>query len=285
MTETIANLALLSTAVTLRCAPGPFAAYLRGLLASLIVPEPSNGRAPVVVSLEVDRRESPRFVGTAEGERFVATDGAADFIRLVLWQLNRLAAHGSDDLLLHTGVVSRGGRAVLLAGDSGSGKSTLVAAMVCHGYDYLSDEMACIDAEGSVRPYPRPLSLRAGSFALFPNLEPRLPDSLDDLRNGSWHLPPDAVRAGCVGGPARIDRIAFIRYRPGMSIDVRPVHSAEALTRLLEQRLPSRLPGSGALRRLGGAMHDVRCFEIGYGSVDQAVDTIGRETGGEAPTS
>jgi hypothetical protein len=277
VTDPTAHLALLSTAVTLRCSPGPFAGYLRTLLAPLIVPEPFNGGPHVVVSLEVDRGESPRFVGTAEGERFVATDGAPDFMRLVLWQLNRLAAQGSDDLLLHTGVVSRAGRALLLAGDSGSGKSTLVAGLVRDGYNYLSDEIACIDVEGSVRPYPRPISLRAGSFAAFPELEPTLPAALDDLRDGSWHLPPDAVRAGCVGGPAKIDRIAFIRYRAGVRVDVRPLHRAEALTRLLEQRLPSRLPGSGALRRMAGGMQDVRCFEIEYGSVGEAVDAIARE--------
>lgn len=274
MTDSIAHLLCLSTPVTFRCTPGPYADHLLELLTALTVSRPSDRSSPVIMSLETDRGDAPRFVGTVDGERFVATDSAPDFVRLVLWQLNRLASQGSGDLLLHAGVVARNGRAVLLAGGSGSGKSTLVARLVLDGFDYLSDEIGSVQANGLIRPYPRPLSLRAGSFTAMPDLAPVLPATLGALREGSWHLPPDAMRAGCVGSAAAIDLIAFVRYQPGASVEARPVRRAEAVARLLEQRLESGLAGGGALRRLAGATNGVRCYEIEFGNLDEAASAI-----------
>ncbi len=63
-------------------------------------------------------------------------------------------------VFVHAGVVGWKGRAIVLPGRSFTGKSTLVAALVCQGASYLSDEFAVLDGRGRVHPYPRPLGLR-----------------------------------------------------------------------------------------------------------------------------
>ena len=77
----------------------------------------------------------------------------------------RVAALAEDRIFVHPGVVSLGGRGLLLPGRSFSGKTTLVAALISEGARYYSDEFAVLDTAGLVHPYPRRLSLRTdGAF-------------------------------------------------------------------------------------------------------------------------
>ena len=58
-------------------------------------------------------------------------------------------------LLIHAGVVERGGQALLLPGVSGAGKSTLCALLASRGWRLLSDEIAMVrPADGSILPHP-----------------------------------------------------------------------------------------------------------------------------------
>jgi hypothetical protein len=64
-------------------------------------------------------------------------------------------------VFVHAGVVSLGGRAVLIPGRSFSGKTTLVRELVLAGATYYSDEYAVLDSRGRVHPFARPLGIRA----------------------------------------------------------------------------------------------------------------------------
>jgi hypothetical protein len=71
-----------------------------------------------------------------------------------------VAYFARDFVFVHAGVVGWRGRAIVMPGPSRCGKSTLVAEFLKAGADYLSDEYALIDNTGSVRAFPRSLSLR-----------------------------------------------------------------------------------------------------------------------------
>lgn len=99
-----------------------------------------------------------------------------DYIHsLVLETLQRrLASH----FLIHAGVVSRGGKGILLVGDAFYGKSTLSLELTRRGYCFLSDEMAAIGRDdGLVHPFPRCLSVRPASAE---HLEFDLPGEIDE---------------------------------------------------------------------------------------------------------
>ena len=52
-------------------------------------------------------------------------------------------------------------------GASGSGKSTLTAGLARAGLGYLTDELAALDlASGQLLPYPKPITVKPGSFAV-----------------------------------------------------------------------------------------------------------------------
>lgn len=84
----------------------------------------------------------------------------------------------SSHFLIHAGVVSRGGKGILLVGDAHYGKSTLSLELTRRGYCFLSDEMAAIGrADGLVHPFPRCLSVRPASAD---QLEFSLPGKIDE---------------------------------------------------------------------------------------------------------
>ena len=67
----------------------------------------------------------------------------------VLWHVNQQMVDRDQGkhLLLHAAAAERDGLLVVLAGSSGSGKSTTVAALVQHGFRYVTDEVVVLDRE------------------------------------------------------------------------------------------------------------------------------------------
>lgn len=75
-----------------------------------------------------------------------------------------VGATAQERTFLHAGVVGWRGKALLLPGRSRAGKSSLVQALVAEGGDYYSDDLAALDIDGKVYPYPKPLSMRRGAW-------------------------------------------------------------------------------------------------------------------------
>lgn len=73
--------------------------------------------------------------------------------------LNRAAIEQCNHFAVHSGVVGWPDGTVALPAVSGGGKTTLTGALVAHGFEYVSDEALVLDDDGSVVPYPKPLSL------------------------------------------------------------------------------------------------------------------------------
>ena len=99
------------------------------------------------------------FSGFARLYRSEDWDEALDALESALRR--EVAEHAPRHVFLHAGVVAFGGKALLIPGRSFSGKSTLVAALVRAGATYYSDEFAVLGEDGRVRPFLKPLSLRA----------------------------------------------------------------------------------------------------------------------------
>lgn len=68
----------------------------------------------------------------------------SDVSRLLLGAAVGAAFHQRGIVALHGGVVSRGGRGVVLIGASGSGKSTAIATLIQRGFTMLDDNIAVL---------------------------------------------------------------------------------------------------------------------------------------------
>lgn len=143
--------------------------------------------------------------------------------------------------VFHAAVVSAREGAILIAGRSRAGKSTLATTLVNLGFDYMTDDAAFVEEDGSVVAYPRRISLRPGARELVGPLGDRFTEiayQLPDRMPAEYLVPrPSAVELG----PTRVRVIAFLE-RMETGSELRPISGGEALARLLTYRLSSEDP-------------------------------------------
>jgi hypothetical protein len=142
-------------------------------------------------------REDGRYHVSSPIERNQRCDDWELALDLLAAQLHlHVAIHARDQTFVHAGAVVHQGRAIVIPGPSLAGKTTLVAALIKAGALYFSDELAFLDQQGLVHPYPRPLAVRSEGDA--------------DVQ---WPV----GRIGGVRGaePAPIGVLAITTYRPG----------------------------------------------------------------------
>ncbi len=78
-----------------------------------------------------------------------------------------IARHLPHYIQIHAAVLTRGERALVVAGSPGAGKTTLAAALLTRGWRYATDEFALIDPDTlQVVPYPKTLSIKSGSVEM-----------------------------------------------------------------------------------------------------------------------
>jgi hypothetical protein len=139
--------------------------------------------------------------------------------------------------MLHAGVVATDGAAILIPGRSGSGKSTLVATLAANDFYYFGDDFAALAVPGEAIPWPVPLSVKEASWRLVGEHYPVLSQTVAFRSRGrlakqlhlgaaSWNIPPQPVKA-----------ILFPSYSPAEETAINSITPADALARLLEDRI------------------------------------------------
>src|SRR4051794_36722295 len=125
-----------------------------------------------------------------------------------------IAMAAPDHVFVHAGVVAFDERAIVIPGPTFSGKTTLVAECVRAGAVYYSDDLAALDLDGLVHPYPKPLSMRVNGFS---------------------QIDHDVATLGGTAGTRAIPvgSIIFAQYRPGASWRPRHVSPGDAVLALL----------------------------------------------------
>ena len=185
-------------------------------------------------------------------------------------ELNRLAAVSAvaDHAVVHAGVVAYDGRAIALVGDSGSGKSTLTAAAVQAGAVFVADEVAVIDADGAVQPFPRPIGVRRGTMDML-GLSGRRPAA-----EGS--TPVRASRLGQVAtAPVGLAAIVLVqREADATETECTPLSAAEALVMLVHHTLQATGHEVEMFQRLDGLARRVPAYTVRYPDARRAVECL-----------
>lgn len=132
----------------------------------------------------------------------------------VVEPLVSLATVRAGSVLLPSGAIARGGKAVLLIGRSRSGKSSLAALALAQGLHILGDDQVLISADHGCLPFPRRLRLypdlartAPAAFAALPSAARRALTALDAVANltRGFVAPPVRVSPSRLGaGVARI---------------------------------------------------------------------------------
>jgi hypothetical protein len=203
----------------------------------------------------------------------LASSGRA--VEWLLWDINRAAAAASDGyLLLHAGAVQAGHRAVLLPAPSGGGKSTLVAGLVQRGLGYLSDELIALDGGGSrVLPYPKPISLKAGSFHLFAGL-PGQPDPSSRFVDDEWYLRPDDIRPNAIGGPSEPFILIVPNFAAERTTTLTALSSTEAFLALTINSVNLEKHGERGAQTLASVVAQCDAYELVMSNLDEACKLV-----------
>jgi hypothetical protein len=188
------------------------------------------------------------------------------------WELNRLAIESSPTAI-HAAAVALGGGAVLLAGQSYSGKTTLAGWLAAHaGAAYLGDEVAAIDHQMRVRPYPRPLGLRPSG-----PLAADLPagDELARRFMPDERLVPVAELGGTVATePVGVRLIVFPRYESTSQVTARRLDQADTFERLAALTPGLALHGRPVFERLTQLVVGATAIDLHYDDVRAAAEIL-----------
>lgn len=194
----------------------------------------------------------------------------------LFWHVNAEAIRQTGSFFLaHAGcVLAPSGAGLVLPAESGSGKTTLVTALVKAGFGYLSDEAAVVDpVSGSLHPFPKALTIKTGSFPLFPELAA---EHLGSLVPGTWHVHPDQLRPGAaVTGSCDPGWIVPIRYDPEVDgAQLSPLRPAEVVVELAGSSLNLHRYGIRALPLLAQLARRAGGFRLRFGNLDAAVEAL-----------
>ena len=254
---------------------GPVAA-LRRLYADY--PEP-DGACDFTVRLEAERpwRRWLRPSVAIRGD-YVLPDAAplplAQGLLAAEMGMNLQMALGQKNfLLLHAASVEKDGLALLMTGHSGAGKSTLAALLGERGWRFMGDEFALLGLDdGLLHPFPRAVSLKNESVALFEGLEPgRLGPVLEGTPKGRIrHLRPNREAVARMGEPARPVLILFPRFGRDLAPAVREVGAAEAFMRLTQASTNYVALGERGFEALIGLVGTLPSRAIDYSDTAEA---------------
>jgi hypothetical protein len=222
---------------------------------------------PVADLFDLSQRGRPRYLLYLHGVLQLDTpelEMAVD--RLSAWVNGLVLTTARDYLVIHAAcLLAPDGGALVLAAPSGAGKSTLTAALVAAGYGYLSDEFAPIDpVHGLVHPFPKPLTLKAGSWPLFPEApEPDHP--------GVWFVTAEQLGGRTATGCHAVRWVVLPRWRAGGAIEVEELSPGALVLAVAEQALGSFFYGARAIDLLARACRGARGVRIEYDDVADVV--------------
>lgn len=203
----------------------------------------------------------------------LATGEAFAFLE---WGLNWCVTGYCHTLLtIHSAVLEKDGRVLVMPAPPGSGKSTLCAALMLRGWRLLSDEMALLDpATGEVVPAPRPVSLKNQSIEVVRRLAPDSvmgPVARDTMKGTVAHLrvsPDSLARANVRATPAWI---VFPRFERAAPLQVLPRPKARALVELASNSFNHHVHGRAGFEALAQVVDRCACFDLSYGHLPEAL--------------
>lgn len=167
------------------------------------------------------------------GRRVANTDTPESAASRILHEIDLFAIETTRDaVLFHAGAVERNGQVVIVLGISGKGKSTLTAALVQHGFRYVTDEVVALASPDlTVLPYAKAFDLDPASLELLGIGDP-------DARLGApkHKVVPQSIGTVSPGGsPALIVFLAEVAEPSASAAEasVERVPPAEALLALM----------------------------------------------------
>jgi HprK-related kinase A len=189
-----------------------------------------------------------------------------------------IAGRANHFLILHTAVVAKGDRAMILPGIPGSGKSTLCAALSLRGWRLLSDEFALIrPVDGLAFPTARPIALKNQSIEIIREFDRQavLGPEFSKTRKGTVaHLRPPGDSIPLMKQPARPAWVVCPSYREGQTAILEQIPKEHAFLRVAANAFNYETLGEAGFRAVAQIVKNCHIYDFRYSNLDEAVTTL-----------
>jgi len=259
------------------------AGMIRTVYASYVAEDPAG-----MFDVTVELRRVHGVRGYLRPQCELLCDGALELepfpldtpLPLLEWGTNyALATRLFCYLLLHAGVVERGGRAIVMPAMPGSGKSTLTSALTLRGFRLLSDEFGVVRLSDSrLLRMLRPPALKNESIDVIQRFEPTavIGPRFPKTRKGTVaHLAPLPSHIDARHEAAVPALVVFPRFDPGSGVVLEPVRKTRAFARLAVNSFNYQALGPKAFDALGQLVEDSSCWKLRYSDLDGAIKALG----------
>lgn len=284
----------------LRWRSGPFVIHLKGAVRGFIpylrlmygahpvLDAPWQDIADFHVTLERDRGLrrwwQPKVYFHLDGASLLAPFPLDHAPPLFEWGWNFCIAGRANHLLvLHTAVVAKGGRAMILPGVPGCGKSTLAAALALRGWQLLSDEFALVRPEdGAILPLARPVALKNRSIAVIQDFAPGavLGPEFPKTRKGTVaHLRPPAASVATMDRGVPPAWVVCPLFQDGHAPVLSRLPGEHAFLRLAANAFNYETRGAAGFQAVARIVRSCAAFELTYGRLEEAVAALDDLTG------
>jgi HprK-related kinase A len=196
------------------------------------------------------------------------------------WGLNWcVVSHINTYLLIHSGVLAKDDRIVLLPGEPAAGKSTLTAGLMLRGWRLFSDELALVEAgSNQLRPMVRPVNLKNDSIGIVRAFAPEAvlnKETPDTTKGVVSHLRPTAASVAEGSRPGRVAWVVFPRFTRGLTERrITRVSRPQAFMRLADLSFNYATLGLKGFETLRAVVSDAACFDFAFGSLDDGLAGI-----------
>lgn len=181
-------------------------------------------------------------------------------------------------LIMHSAVLERDGRALIMPAPSGSGKSTLSAALAWRGWRLLSDELAVFSFEdGSVHPNPRPVSLKNRAVDVIAALEPRARFSRlyrGTLKGDVAYMQPPAEAIARAQEPAVPGLVVAPVYVEGAATTVTALDRTAAFRWLVDSTINYASMLRPGFEMMTAVVERCGLYSLKYSDLYSAIDAI-----------
>jgi hypothetical protein len=250
-----------------------YATARAGLAASIFQHIECAGHQPDVV---FDVHEDEHRFYLFRNDRFIEScsfEELAAVLKATL--LSEVLECGDYELALHTAALVSQDRALLICGRPGAGKTTLSLALENAGWAVAGDDLALLDADGSVTGVPFPIAVKAGAWKLLAQYRPELPEAPAWRRTDRKRVRYLTPHARGAASPRRVRWVVQLRRRPGdgTSLDrFGPIDALECLLKDANGR-DRKLSPTG-FEALASLVDGATFYRLAYSRLEDAVKIL-----------
>ena len=190
-----------------------------------------------------------------------------------------------DYHLFHAGAVSWDDKGIIFPASPRMGKTTLVVRLVGLGFNFLSDEVACLDSNrGVLEPFPRKINIRYESQSLLglklvSNKKPHF------METKEWEstVDIDEIAPATIGRSCPIRYILFLRGF-GEKPRLESISASKSLFELFNSSISPVNDRASMLFKFAPHLNRIQSFNLVIGNLNETSELIMRLVNGKMPS-